>query len=236
VRAIEYRYEFCFADGRRLVFEARLDADTLQLVQPAPRDPPAWTRLEPHRCACCPLAAELHEHCPAALATADLVEAFATALPFERVRVEVRGPQRTYVKDVPLQVGVSGLMGLRMAASGCPVLARLRPLVRHHLPFSQTEETMVRVISAYLLEQYLRSKAGQAADWELDELGSAYADVREVNQAFRQRILASEKSGDAGSNALVHLDAMADLVLFSIDRDAVDATVRALRGQQTDSE
>lgn len=231
MRAIEYCYEFSFADGRRLAFEARLDPDTLQLVQPVPRDPPDWTRLEVNRCACCPLAVEVHEHCPAALATADLVEAFEHVLPFEEVRVEVRGPQRSYAKSVPVQVGVSGVMGLRMAASGCPVLARLRPLVRHHLPFSQTEETMIRVISAYLLEQYLRSKAGQSADWELAELGSAYADVREVNQAFRQRILQSEKTGDAGPNALVHLDAMADLVLFSIDRDSVDATVRALRGQ-----
>lgn len=55
-----------------------------------------------------------------------------------------------------MQIGLYSLLGLVMATSGCPHLDFLRPLALHPLPFSSIHETVFRVSSSYLTEQYFR--------------------------------------------------------------------------------
>ncbi|NQZ60502.1 MAG: hypothetical protein HRT88_23895, partial [Lentisphaeraceae bacterium] len=66
-----------------------------------------------------------------------------------------------------VQEGVRSLRGLIMAASNCPILGRMRPLAKHHLPFSELEEMLVRMSGAYLISQYLNKENNEESDWEL---------------------------------------------------------------------
>ena len=60
-----------FSDGKGLDESFSVDLD-----HPGPADDsdlPSWTALEFHQCDNCPLAAEDHERCPAAMALVDLL-------------------------------------------------------------------------------------------------------------------------------------------------------------------
>jgi len=70
------------------------------------------------------------------------------------VNASVTGPNRAYMHETPLHVALSSLIGLYMATGGCPVMERLKPMARFHLPFADEEETMFRAMSAYLLDHY----------------------------------------------------------------------------------
>ena len=96
-----------------------------------------------------------------------------------------------------------------MVTSGCPVLDKLRPLVRTHLPFATLEETTYRVISMYLLAQYFLHQGGREPDWTLKGLPKIYEEIQTVNRCFNERI-SSVQIGDAASNALATLSCKAD--------------------------
>ena len=126
--------------------------------------------------------------------------------------------QRTYSKDCNVQTGVSGLMGVIMPASGCPVLGKLKPLARFHLPFSSLEETEFRVFSMYLLAQFIRMKEGKDSDWQLKGLQKIYDDIHQVNQYIAEKIRDLENK-DASINAVVILNNFADSVSMSIEEE-----------------
>ena len=50
-----------------------------------------------------------------------------------------------------------------------------------------------------------------------------------VNRAFASRLRGAEKMNDANPNAVVHLDAMADIVEFAIESEQLESTLRSLR-------
>ncbi len=108
-----------------------------------------------------------------------------------------------------------------MVTSGCPIMEKLKPMVRHHLPFATTEETTYRVLSMYLLAQYFLYKRGKKPDWDLKGLVDIYDNIRTLNKAFCGRISHVEFK-DAGINAVVILDNFADMVRYSIDKDNLD--------------
>ena len=108
-----------------------------------------------------------------------------------------------------------------MVTSGCPIMEKLKPMVRHHLPFATTEETTYRVLSMYLMAQYFSYKHGKDPDWDLKRLGEIYDDVRTLNKDFCTRISHAEFE-DAGVNAVVILDNFADMGHYAIDRDKLD--------------
>ena len=56
---------------------------------------------------------------------------------------------------------VFSLIGIYMVTSGCPIMDKLRPMARFHLPFASTEETIYRAISTYLLGQYFLEQKGK---------------------------------------------------------------------------
>jgi hypothetical protein len=112
-----------------------------------------------------------------------------------------------------------------MVTSGCPVMDKLRPMVRTHLPFATREETMYRVLSMYLLAQYFLYKDGQKPDWDLENLGGIYEEIHTVNKSFCQRLLDIHIK-DASLNAVVLLDSFAMFTSYSLEVNRLDEIKR----------
>ncbi|MFH2202419.1 MAG: hypothetical protein ABIJ96_04855 [Elusimicrobiota bacterium] len=204
-----YKYRFIFPDGRDRTFELRLD-DTLKLLLSESADYPDWTRLSCNQCPGCPLRESENPRCPVAVSLIEPIEFFKDALSVEEVDVEIESPTRTYIKrKVLLSHGVSCLFGIYMVTSGCPILGKLKPMVRTHLPFATLKETAYRVIGMYLLGQYFMARRGKAADWDLKGLISLYKEITKVNRSFCDR-LHLVCAQDASLNAVVHLNCFAD--------------------------
>ena len=210
------RYEFSHGE-KTSTFEITLDPKTLQNTSPPPVPPPAWAKLSFQKCPNCPLREEETPHCPAALGLTEVVAQFADIFSYERVSARVTVPERVYEQvDVSVQEALSSLLGVYMVTSGCPVLSKLRPMVRFHLPFQTELETITRATSMYLLGQYLVAQDGGAPDWSLAGLSANYEATSVVNRAFAARLRAAAPK-DANVNALIRLDSVARSVPDLID-------------------
>jgi len=203
-------YEFCFEDGRRIRFR----------VVDQPEVPegtlPAWVKLEHCQCAGCPLTSVETSHCPAALKILPVVQKFQAENAYEKVVVRVTDEQREYCKETALEEALRSLLGLKMATSGCPVLAELRPMAVHHLPFASTEEFILRAVSHYLLEQYFVWRHQGDPDWELGGLVERNQRLQQVNQALWQRIH-TVCQGDSNLRVLLNFFSMASSVSLSLE-------------------
>jgi len=144
---IVYHYRFIFKDGPEKEFRVELDSKTLNIMQPAGRSCPEWTALGFFRCPNCSLEEDTNKYCPVAVNLADVIDSFKGSASYEKVEVLVETDKRNYSKHTTLQRGVSSLIGIYMVSSGCPVMEKLKPMVRHHLPFATEEETKYRAIS-----------------------------------------------------------------------------------------
>ena len=220
-KTITFRYKFTLSDGNIKEFDVELDSETLSLTGKKKRSYPEWTRLSYHKCPNCPLSDAQNPQCPIAANLVDLVEFFKDSISHEEVDVEITTETRKYVKRTSLQSGISSLIGIYMVTSGCPVMDKLRPMVRTHLPFATGEETMYRVLSMYLLAQYFLSKEGQRPDWNLENLAEIYEEIHTVNKSFCQR-LAGIHIKDASLNAVVQLDIFADFTSYSLEINRLD--------------
>ena len=241
--SIHFHYIFNFDDGAIKEFDVKLDRETLSLItkpasscgSPAARSKleefakcdgaPSWTELNHCKCPNCPLDEAKHKHCPVALNLADLIHSFKDAVSYEKTSLTIETERRSFMKEVSLQQGLGSLVGIYMTTSGCPILDKLRPMVRHHLPFANAEETQYRVLSMYLLAQYFLKKRGEPADWDLKKLPRIYDEIRIVNKAFCER-LKSVQGEDAIPNAVVILDTFANSITFSIDKNLLNKTER----------
>jgi hypothetical protein len=132
--------------------------------------------------------------------------------------VSVQTSSRLFIKTTDIQTALSSILGIYMVTSGCPIMDKLRPMVRFHLPFANSLETQYRAISMYLAAQYLRHKKGKRPDWALKGFVKMYAEVRTVNEAFSNRLRAVDKH-DANNSALVVLDSCAALINFNFEID-----------------
>ena len=199
----------------------RIDAETLETEHSTDPLPPDWARLEVKQCDVCPLSQSNHAYCPAALSFVEILEEFGEILSYSAAEVTVTTGQRTVFVKTTIQKALSSLVGLRMATCGCPVLAKLRPMARFHLPFATTEETVYRSASAYLLAQYFLRRRGKNTDLDLDGLRKLYDDIHEVNVSLAER-LRTIPSGDAHLNAIVILDLFTLAMPHSIDENLVE--------------
>ena len=210
-------YAYKFTDGPIIKFELLLDEGTLTFIPGERRSLPDWARLGYHQCANCPLDARKHPYCPIAANFSGISEKFTSFTSHDRVSVVVLVEERTYQKDTTVQMGLSPLLGIIMATSGCPIMDQLKPMVRFHLPFASLDETIFRMVSMHLVAQYLRKQAGKSADWSLDGLTRVYEQVEVVNRDFVDRLLGAARN-DVNVNALVNLDAFAKMVPLAADR------------------
>ena len=219
---IEFSYTFKFPDGESKSFEVRMDAETGASVLPAPSELPDWTYLEHHRCSHCPLDPSQHSRSPAATSIVDVIESFRDVASIQPVEVHVASPQRQTSKEgVLLPTAIGALIGARFAASGCPITAKFRPMVRHHLPFPTFEEAAYRMVSMHALAQFLRMKEGLEPDWELKELNRMCEDVNHLNLDFSRR-LRELQVNDSTTNALSGLDSFVQMVDMTVDDDLLD--------------
>ncbi len=207
---------FQFDDQPEEIFDLQLDPDTLELVEDMPDPPPDWTRLDFQQCKNCPLDVEEHPRCPVALNMVEPVSRFAKIISHRQVRLTVITKERTIVQETTAQEGLSSLMGLIMAASGCPHTAYFRPMARFHLPLASSDETVYRAVTMYLLAQYYLRRAGREPDIDLDGLKTLYESLETVNSDFCERLRAATEQ-DSALNAVVLLDFFAKTVPFGME-------------------
>lgn len=205
---IRFLYRFQFEDGSEKAFEILLDGSSLELRTSPPANRPEWTKLPFQQCDNCPLNNSV-EYCPVAVNLALLVDSFKMYNSTDNVFVVVDGPERSYGKETSLQKGLSSIMGIYMVTSNCPIMDQLRPMVRFHLPFATTTETVYRSVGMYLLAQYFIQRHGGTPDWKLEKLIDTYRDVSKVNKGMWQRLSAASKL-DANANAIVILNSFGD--------------------------
>lgn len=210
-------YAYKFGDGSTIRFDLHMDSATLAFVPEKHQDLPEWTLLGYCRCENCPLNARTHIRCPVAENLSGIVDKFKDFTSHDRVSVAVIVEERTYTKNTSVQMGLSPLLGIIMTTSGCPIMEQLKPMVRFHLPFASLEDTIFRMVSMYLVAQYLRKQEGKNANWTLDGLIRIYAQVQQVNKGFVERLLGAAKN-DVNVNALVNLDAFAKMVPLAADK------------------
>lgn len=209
-------YVFNFPDGHAETFDVNIDSQTIEVTDPLPDELPEWTRLDFHKCAHCPLSSETHPHCPLSARIAGIVDRFAEIISYEAMVVEVRTAERTVSKDTTAQQGLSALMGLVMATSGCPITALFKPMAAFHLPFANSDETTYRAASMYLLAQYYLNKEVGEVDMSMRGLEAFYRSVEVLNEHMAERVRAAT-SRDAAINALVELDFFAKNFTFGMD-------------------
>ncbi|WCJ58492.1 hypothetical protein NXS98_12255 [Fontisphaera persica] len=175
-----------------------------------------WTRLEFQQCTNCPLKSDRFPYCPTAVDLEQIAHRFSSIKSFEKARVEVRTPDRTYTKHCDVQTGLRALLGLIMATSACPISSQLKGLAHYHLPFASIEETLFRVVGAYLIKQYFVQQAGGQPDWTLASLDRYYRDLQELNTCFKGRLdAASDK--DANLNAICSLNFLSIAVASGVE-------------------
>ncbi len=216
METVDIEYKFKVNDTPLESFEIHLDPQTGKIVIPATNDLPDWTLLGFKQCPNCPLDAADTEHCPAAVSIADVVRCFNGLASFDLIEVEVITSERRMVQQTAVQSGISSLMGLLIASSGCPRSAYFRPMARFHLPLSEPIETIYRVTTMYLLAQYFRKKENRMPDQALEGLTEIYRNMQIMNNALAERIRTASET-DSSVNALVMLDMHAKTVYYVIE-------------------
>ena len=214
---LRYRYKFQFDNGKEKLFDVLLQEQTLQVIQNSTVNNAEWTKLNYHQCKNCPLKDDV-PHCPIALNIASLIDEFKFSTSYEKAWVVVETPERTYAHETTVQDGLSAILGIYMVTSGCPILDFLRPMVRFHLPFATTNETVFRAVSMYLVAQYFRERKGLQPNWNLEGLMKIYKEISTVNKGMWNR-LSKASSFDANVNALIVLSTFGDALRFSIKKD-----------------
>jgi hypothetical protein len=213
---ISIYYNFTFEDDSEELFHLQIDPQKFELVHNIPETLPEWTQLTFHQCPHCPLDPETHPHCPLAANIVNIVAKFNQFLPYEKTHLDVITEDRKMSQDATVQAAVGSLMGLVMAASGCPYTAAFKPMARFHLPLASAEETIYRSVSMYLMAQYFLHKEGQEIDFDLKGLEQVYENIHTVNTSIAERFLAASKK-DSSIDAVVQLDIYAMTFLGILD-------------------
>ncbi len=202
-------YLFHLANGGEQRFDVELDRPAARAADGLP----GWTALAQNTCPHCPLPKAAGAVCPAAADLAPVVKRFSALASIEGAEVRVVTDVREVRKRTDVQTALSGLMGLILATSGCPILRRLRPLAQTHLPFLTETEMVYRMAAMQLFGCFLR---GEPASF--DGLRHFFDDLDSLDKAFAERLrTAAEK--DASLNALMVLHARAMIASLSIDHE-----------------
>lgn len=182
--SIDYTFEY---DDQSLHYQ--VDVERRYDLQADRSHLPAWTRLAHCQCENCPLTVKETGHCPAAVDLAPVITDFQTVPADKQARITVVTPQRTYTKDTEIEEGLRALMGVIMASSACPILSKLKPNARYHLPFSSQQDYTMRSVSFYLLRQYFLYREGYRPDWDLQGLVTLNQDLKTVDEALEKRVM-----------------------------------------------
>jgi len=209
----EYIYKF---KQDEINFRIDLNPQNLDYLHTGPIETADWAKLDNEKCANCPLKSSKQAYCPIALNLVNILPKFYDIYSYTEVDVTVRTPDRVFQSATTLQRALGSMLGIYMVSSGCPVMAKLKPMVRYHLPFATVEETVYRAVSTYLLGQYFKHQKGLKSDWNLDGLTKIYEEVQKVNMGMADR-LRSIPAKDANINALIVLDVFAKEMPMNIE-------------------
>lgn len=213
---ITIRYSFKFGKNKYEVFDLQLDTENFELQGNTPEVLPPWTKLDFHQCPNCPLDVRDHPTCPLARNLVNIVTRFDSFLSYNETLLVVTTKERIISQMTTVQRAVGSLMGLIIAASGCPHTTYFRPMARFHLPLANDEETVYRAASMYLLAQYFIKHEGKEVDFELAGLKSIYRNIQLINYTIAERLRAASKS-DSVLNAIVDLDIYAQTLTIVIE-------------------
>ncbi len=212
---IEIRYTFQLNEKSE-IFDIILDGRKLELIRDDEEAKPEWTELGCHQCSHCPLDKETTSHCPVALNIASVIKRLGNICSHDQIALEVQTKERTIIANTSAQRGISSMIGLLIATSGCPHTEYMKPMARFHLPLSSEEDTIFRATGMYLLAQYFLRKAGMQEDMSLNGLTDIYKNLHLLNKSIAERIRFSAPS-DASVNALILLDMFTNLMPFVIE-------------------
>lgn len=215
---IEISYRFVLGSGRDEVFEILLDPDTLEIINQPKENLPSWTALEFHQCSHCPFTSDTHPHCPLAVTLIQVIGRFHNVVSHNEIELTVVTNERQVSQNTTAQKGISSLVGLLFAASGCPHTAYFKPMARYHLPLASEDETYYRATGMYILAQYLRHKDGKQPDLELEGLKRIYKNLHLLNTMVAERIRSATQA-DSSVNAVVLLDMITNLMPFILDEE-----------------
>ena len=217
METIAIQYCFRFPDAAEEVFDLELDAHKIELLNSDPGTVPQWAALDFYQCPICPLSISTHPNCPLVLNLVSIARRFDRILSYEKIHLDVFTKERNVSRQTTAQRGISSLMGLVIAASGCPHTVFFKPMARFHLPLATQEETMFRATSVYLLGQYFRKQRGKQADFDLKGLRDIYRNIEEVNKSIAKRLKTATRA-DSSVNAIVLLDTFAKVMPHFIDK------------------
>ncbi len=215
MQSITFEYCFTFPNDSEKIFFIDLASDSL-LYKPRDEIFADWTKLPNYQCSCCTLTIEDNEYCPIAANLSELVLTFKDTASYESCHVSCKTAERVVSKDTIVQEGLSSIMGIIMATSGCPSMAILQPMARFHLPFATVDESMFRSVSVYLLRQYFNFLDSGNSDFHLENVKSYYSNIEIVNGGILQRIKHATKL-DADRNAIVILNCLAQILYLELD-------------------
>lgn len=216
-----FNYTFKFENGKEKFFNIKIDRQTLNFISPENVHIPEWTKLKYFKCSHCPLDETKHEYCPLAKNLSGVIMEFEGFASYDIAEITIETEIRQFKKITSLQVGLGSLLGVLMVASDCPVMGKLKPMMRFHLPFATIEETDYRVLSTYLLAQFVIWKNGGEPDWNMDKLVNLYDDIKTLNQNVCRKI-SETVSKDASVNAIVTLNSFAEHVTFILNKNMLD--------------
>ncbi len=191
-----------FADGVEETFYIEL-TKTGTFVVPNLDDETSWTKLDFHKCSCCPLNSEEISHCPAAESLESTLLRLENRFSYENVTATVIdwANRSTTVKWQLQEVG-STFVQLAVFSSGCPIGSQFKPLLRDLRPFSTNEE-----LSKHLINKFLLKHRGEIDDCQQD-IVARLEPIRIIFACLAKR-LAGNATGDAVANSIVRLDAFA---------------------------
>lgn len=215
METVNIQYKFTLPDQSSEVFDLQFDAKELVLINNMPSILPSWTDLGYYQCPNCVINPDKYTYCPLSANLVNIVRKFKGLISYDKVTIDVSTNERIVSQKTTVQRGISSLMGLIIATSGCPHTSFFRPMARFHLPLSSKEETIYRATSMYLLAQYFLNKEKNQADLELEGLKAIYENAQIVNTSIAERLRAASDT-DSSVNAITLLDMYAQSLPFAI--------------------
>ena len=162
-----------------------------------------WTRLDFHKCPCCPLDSAKTEHCPAAESLEQTLMKLKQHYSYEQVTAKlVDETGRSTTVNWQLQEVGSIFVQLAVFFGNCPIGKQFKSLLKDLRPFATNEELTKHMISKFLLKH--RGEVEQTKNDILQKMEP----IRLVFSQLSKR-LASDTGGDAMANSIVRLDAFA---------------------------
>lgn len=219
--SIKICYRFKLDNNEQEIFDLEFDEDTFELIPDENERLPLWTKLDFHKCPHCPLDSNTVPTCPVAKNLSNVVIRFDHIFSYHEIELEIITDERTVSSNTTAQRGISSLLGLIFASSGCPHTSYFKPMARFHLPLSSENETIFRVTGMYLLAQYLLSKQDKDHSFDLEGLKKIYDNLHLLNTKIADRIRDTVTT-DSSVNGIILLDMFTKLMPIAIDRSLDD--------------